>query len=123
MALRVTEPLGYIEMHSLVDSAAAVLTDSGGIQEVTTALGVPCVTLREQTERPITIEEGTNRLAAWPLTWTQPFRIDCCARERLIEETADTMATSRRWSLSASSTVKQVVFMETKPFSKPEKEI
>lgn len=67
-ALRVTEPLGYIEMLSLLDSAAAVLTDSGGIQEETTALGVPCVTLREQTERPITVEEGTNRLAPWPLT-------------------------------------------------------
>lgn len=66
--LHVTEPLGYVEMLSLVDSAAAVLTDSGGIQEETTTLGVPCVTLREQTERPITIEQGTNRLAPWPLT-------------------------------------------------------
>ena len=67
-SLLVTEPLGYIEMLSLVEAAAAVLTDSGGIQEETTALGVPCVTLREQTERPITIEQGTNRLAPWPLT-------------------------------------------------------
>ena len=67
-ALRITEPLGYIQMLSLVDSAAAVLTDSGGIQEETTVLGVPCVTLREQTERPITVEEGTNRLAPWPLS-------------------------------------------------------
>ena len=67
-SLRVTEPLGYIEMLSLVDAAAAVITDSGGVQEETTALGVPCVTLREQTERPITIEQGTNRLAPWPLT-------------------------------------------------------
>lgn len=66
--LRVTEPLGYIEMLSLVDAAAAVVTDSGGVQEETTALGVPCVTLREQTERPVTVEEGTNRLAPWPLT-------------------------------------------------------
>ncbi len=52
----------------LIDGAAVVLTDSGGLQEETTALGVPCVTLREQTERPITIKEGTNRLAPWPLT-------------------------------------------------------
>ncbi len=66
--LHVTEPLGYVEMLSLLDAAAAVLTDSGGIQEETTVLGVPCVTLREQTERPITIEQGTNRLAPWPLT-------------------------------------------------------
>ncbi len=66
--LRVTEPLGYIEMLSLVDGAAVVVTDSGGVQEETTALGVPCVTLREQTERPVTVTEGTNRLAPWPLT-------------------------------------------------------
>ncbi len=66
--LRVTEPLGYIEMLSLVDSAAVVVTDSGGVQEETTALGVPCVTLREQTERPVTVEQGTNRLVPWPLT-------------------------------------------------------
>jgi UDP-N-acetylglucosamine 2-epimerase (non-hydrolysing) len=61
-------PLGYHEMLGLVDAAAAVLTDSGGLQEETTALGVPCVTLREQTERPVTVSEGTNRLAPWPLT-------------------------------------------------------
>ena len=66
--LRITEPLGYIEMLSLSDGAAAAVTDSGGVQEETTVLGVPCVTLREQTERPITIEEGTNELASWPLT-------------------------------------------------------
>jgi UDP-N-acetylglucosamine 2-epimerase (non-hydrolysing) len=66
--LRVEDPLGYTEMLSLTESAAAVLTDSGGLQEETTALGVPCVTLREQTERPITLTEGTNRMAPWPLT-------------------------------------------------------
>lgn len=63
-----TEPLGYLEMLSLVDGARVVLTDSGGLQEETTALGVPCVTLREQTERPITVAQGTNRLAPWPLS-------------------------------------------------------
>ena len=66
--LRVREPLGYREMLSLTAGAAIVLTDSGGLQEETTALGIPCVTLREQTERPITVTEGTNRLAPWPLT-------------------------------------------------------
>jgi UDP-N-acetylglucosamine 2-epimerase (non-hydrolysing) len=66
--LDVIEPLGYREMLGLVEGAAVVLTDSGGLQEETTVLGVPCVTLREQTERPITIEEGTNRLAPWPLS-------------------------------------------------------
>jgi UDP-N-acetylglucosamine 2-epimerase (non-hydrolysing) len=53
-------PLGYLEMLGLMQTARLVLTDSGGIQEETTALGVPCVTLRESTERPITVEHGTN---------------------------------------------------------------
>ncbi|MGI8507798.1 MAG: non-hydrolyzing UDP-N-acetylglucosamine 2-epimerase [Gemmatimonadaceae bacterium] len=66
--LTTLDPLGYTEMLALTDGAHCVLTDSGGIQEETTALGVPCVTLREQTERPITITEGTNRMAPWPLT-------------------------------------------------------
>lgn len=56
------EPLGYLAFLSLVRSAAAVITDSGGIQEETTFLGVPCFTLRASTERPITIEAGTNTL-------------------------------------------------------------
>ena len=55
-------PQGYLEMVGLMNAAAFVLTDSGGIQEETTALGVPCLTMRENTERPITIEQGTNVL-------------------------------------------------------------
>ena len=55
-------PQGYLEMVGLMSSATLVLTDSGGLQEETTALGVPCLTLRENTERPITIEQGTNTL-------------------------------------------------------------
>lgn len=60
--LHVLPPLGYLEMLGLMRDAKLVLTDSGGIQEETTALGVPCLTLRENTERPITIEAGTNTL-------------------------------------------------------------
>lgn len=55
-----TPPLGYLELLGLMAKARLVLSDSGGIQEETTALGVPCVTLRENTERPITVEQGTN---------------------------------------------------------------
>jgi len=58
------EPMSYLEMLQAMRCAAFVLTDSGGIQEETTALGVPCVTLRENTERPVTVSEGTNVLAA-----------------------------------------------------------
>jgi UDP-N-acetylglucosamine 2-epimerase (non-hydrolysing) len=60
--LQVVEPLGYIEFISLVRGAAVVITDSGGIQEETTTLDVPCLTLRPNTERPITLTAGTNRL-------------------------------------------------------------
>jgi UDP-N-acetylglucosamine 2-epimerase (non-hydrolysing) len=55
-------PQGYLEMVGLMNGATVVLTDSGGVQEETTALGVPCLTLRENTERPITVEQGTNTL-------------------------------------------------------------
>jgi UDP-N-acetylglucosamine 2-epimerase (non-hydrolysing) len=62
-ALRLIEPMGYLEFVGLMATSRLVLTDSGGIQEETTALRVPCVTLRQNTERPVTIEVGTNRLA------------------------------------------------------------
>ena len=60
--LRIIEPLGYVDFLSLVRGSALVVTDSGGIQEETTVLGVPCLTVRPNTERPITITHGTNRL-------------------------------------------------------------
>jgi UDP-N-acetylglucosamine 2-epimerase (non-hydrolysing) len=60
--LKLTEPLGYLDFLKLLSHARLVLTDSGGIQEETTVLGVPCLTLRNNTERPITVEQGTNRL-------------------------------------------------------------
>jgi UDP-N-acetylglucosamine 2-epimerase (non-hydrolysing) len=58
----VLPPVGYLEMLGLMKDAKMVLTDSGGIQEETTALGVPCITMRENTERPITVERGTNTI-------------------------------------------------------------
>ncbi len=60
--LRLLPPLGYLDFLALLDGARLALTDSGGVQEETTALGVPCLTLRENTERPITCAVGTNRL-------------------------------------------------------------
>jgi UDP-N-acetylglucosamine 2-epimerase (non-hydrolysing) len=62
--VRLLEPLGYLETVGLVDQSALVLTDSGGLQEETTVLGVPCLTARANTERPITVTDGTNRLVA-----------------------------------------------------------
>src|SRR5215213_5428925 len=68
--IRLTEPLGYLDFLRLYSGARLVLTDSGGIQEETTALGIPCLTLRENTERPMTVELGTNRVVG-----TDPARI------------------------------------------------
>jgi UDP-N-acetylglucosamine 2-epimerase (non-hydrolysing) len=60
--ITLTEPLGYIQFMNLVRTSKAVITDSGGVQEESTYLGIPCLTLRENTERPITVSEGSNRL-------------------------------------------------------------
>jgi UDP-N-acetylglucosamine 2-epimerase (non-hydrolysing) len=71
-------PLAYLEMLGLMAKARIVLTDSGGIQEETTALGIPCITLRENTERPITVEQGTNTV-----TGVDPARIDAAVEDVL----------------------------------------
>ena len=71
-------PLGYLEMLGVMKDAKLVLTDSGGIQEETTALGVPCITLRENTERPITAEEGTNTIVG-----SDPEKILACVTNTL----------------------------------------
>jgi UDP-N-acetylglucosamine 2-epimerase (non-hydrolysing) len=76
--LRLIEPLGYLDFLSLYSNARLVLTDSGGIQEETTALGIPCLTLRENTERPITVELGTNVIVG-----TDTSRIVTAARAAL----------------------------------------
>jgi UDP-N-acetylglucosamine 2-epimerase (non-hydrolysing) len=60
--IKAVQPLGYVQFMNLVSSSAAVITDSGGVQEETTYLGIPCFTLRENTERPITVTQGSNRL-------------------------------------------------------------
>lgn len=62
--IKVVEPLGYLEFLALLQGARAVVTDSGGVQEETTVMGVPCLTLRPNTERPVTLTDGTNRLVS-----------------------------------------------------------
>jgi UDP-N-acetylglucosamine 2-epimerase (non-hydrolysing) len=76
--ISVIPPVGYLDFLCLLSKAMLVLTDSGGIQEETTALGVPCLTLRENTERPITVSQGTNLLVG-----TDPARIVAAAKEVL----------------------------------------
>ncbi|HEX3280323.1 MAG TPA: UDP-N-acetylglucosamine 2-epimerase (non-hydrolyzing) [Pyrinomonadaceae bacterium] len=78
--LRLIEPLGYLDFLSLYSGARLVLTDSGGIQEETTQLGIPCLTLRENTERPITVTMGTNKVVG-----TETSRITAAASTALAE--------------------------------------
>ena len=80
--LRILEPQGYLDFLKLMSAARVVLTDSGGIQEETTALGVPCLTLRDNTERPITVDEGTNELVG-----SDPEAVRRAARRILDGET------------------------------------
>jgi UDP-N-acetylglucosamine 2-epimerase (non-hydrolysing) len=79
--LRLVEPLGYLDFLKLFSNARIVLTDSGGIQEETTVLGIPCLTLRENTERPVTVELGTNTVVG-----TNPERIKEVAFAKLAQE-------------------------------------
>ena len=76
--IRVIDPAGYLDFIALQAEARLVLTDSGGVQEETTMLGVPCLTLRENTERPITVTEGSNRVVG-----TDPARIVAAAKDAL----------------------------------------
>ncbi|HET9902490.1 MAG TPA: UDP-N-acetylglucosamine 2-epimerase (non-hydrolyzing) [Xanthobacteraceae bacterium] len=94
--LVVTEPLGYVDFLNLWRDAALVLTDSGGLQEETTALGVPCLTLRENTERPITVSEGTNTVVG-----TDPARIVTEAK-RVLSGQAKTGRVPHLWDGKAA---------------------
>lgn len=99
-------PVGYLEMLALMDSAAVVLTDSGGIQEETTALGVPCLTLRDSTERPVTLSEGTNRLVA------DRSREAILEAFREVRERKNASATARRpelWDGRAAERIAEVL--------------
>ncbi len=101
--LRLTPPVGYLEMLGLMRDAKLVLTDSGGMQEETTALGVPCLTLRENTERPITVVEGTNTIVG-----RDPTRI-----EREVDVILTTGGKSGRrpelWDGKASTRIRDVL--------------
>ncbi len=97
--IRASEPLGYFETVGLMRGARVVLTDSGGMQEETSALGVPCLTLRENTERPITIEQGTNELVG-----TAPAALHA-AVERVLNGGAKRGAVPEFWDGHAASRI------------------
>jgi UDP-N-acetylglucosamine 2-epimerase (non-hydrolysing) len=104
--VRLLEPLGYLDFLRLMDDAAIVLTDSGGIQEETTFLQVPCLTIRENTERPITITEGTNELV--------PLDVDVIAsrvEERLSEEST-TNSRPKKWDGRAAGRIAKILIRD-----------
>jgi len=101
--ITLTEPLGYLELLGLMSKARLVLTDSGGLQEETTALGIPCITLRENTERPITVDRGTNTIVG-----TDPAKIRAC-----FDDAMDTGGKSGRipelWDGKAAQRIAEVL--------------
>ena len=104
--LRLIPPIGYLDFLCLLERAALVLTDSGGIQEETTALGVPCLTLRENTERPITVTEGTNQLVG-----QDPVRIVAAAREVLAGKTKSGQV-PQLWDGHAAERIVEILLRE-----------
>ncbi len=98
--IRLIEPLGYLDFMRLYSGARLVLTDSGGLQEETTVLGIPCLTLRENTERPVTIELGTNVLVG-----TDPQKIRREARASLASDTKRELRVPPLWDGKASGRI------------------
>ena len=96
-------PLGYLELLGLMEAARVVLTDSGGIQEETTALGVPCITLRENTERPITVTEGTNTIVG-----SDPERIMSCFKD-VMESGGKAGRVPELWDGNAAERIARVI--------------
>jgi UDP-N-acetylglucosamine 2-epimerase (non-hydrolysing) len=100
--IRMVDPLGYLDFMCLMQHAAVVVTDSGGIQEETTCLGVPCVTVRENTERPITVQVGTNVLAG-----TSQEGIRIAARQQLESQAA--RGVPEGWDGKSAQRILQVI--------------
>jgi UDP-N-acetylglucosamine 2-epimerase (non-hydrolysing) len=102
-ALVVCEPMGYLDFLGLTAQSKLILTDSGGLQEESTALGIPCLTLREITERPITVTEGTNTVVG-----CDPRRIVAEARAAL-EGRGKAGRVPEMWDGRASERVAEVL--------------
>ncbi|MFP6580022.1 MAG: UDP-N-acetylglucosamine 2-epimerase (non-hydrolyzing) [Myxococcota bacterium] len=106
--LHTTLPLGYLDFLELMSKARVVLTDSGGIQEETTALGVDCLTLRDSTERPITIEQGTNRLVG-----TDPEALRSAFRE-IGTHPRETPSVPKGWDGRAAERILDILLHDLK---------
>ncbi len=101
--IRMVEPIGYLDFLALQRHAKVVVTDSGGVQEETTYLGVPCITVRENTERPVTITEGTNVLIGQDMARLQK------EVERVLDGNARTGGRPDLWDGGAGDRIAQIV--------------
>jgi UDP-N-acetylglucosamine 2-epimerase (non-hydrolysing) len=101
--MRLIDPIGYLDFMKLMQYSRVVLTDSGGIQEETTALGIPCLTIRDNTERPVTVTEGTNRLVG-----TDPARIVAEARD-VLRHGVQNAKVPHMWDGNAAPRIAQVI--------------
>ena len=111
--LRFIQPVGYLDFLCLLSKASLVLTDSGGIQEETTALGVPCLTLRENTERPITVSQGTNVLIG-----TEPGKIVAAAKDIFAGKTK-VGGIPALWDGKASERIVEILLGSCVPVKRP----
>ncbi|MGH9755852.1 MAG: non-hydrolyzing UDP-N-acetylglucosamine 2-epimerase [Blastocatellia bacterium] len=102
------DPLGYLDFLKLWSNSKMTLTDSGGLQEETTALGVPCLTLRENTERPITIEQGTNRLVG-----LDPDRIVAAAEAIIADKPSSSTRAPELWDGRAAERITKALLART----------
>jgi UDP-N-acetylglucosamine 2-epimerase (non-hydrolysing) len=112
--VQITEPLGYLDFLALLDQARLVFTDSGGVQEETTALGVPCLTFRENTERPVTVTEGTNRLVG-----LDPHHV-AEAVDALLAGRAPAGRTPEYWDGRAAERILTVIQQQSQPAEESE---
>ena len=107
--LRMIPPVGYVDFLGLMSQARLVMTDSGGIQEETTALGVPCLTLRENTERPVTVTEGTNRIVG-----QDPVKIRRAVDEILDRGGTQELRVPKLWDGHAAKRIVEILLRDRK---------
>jgi UDP-N-acetylglucosamine 2-epimerase (non-hydrolysing) len=107
--LRMIPPVGYLDFLGLMSQARLVMTDSGGIQEETTALGVPCLTLRENTERPVTVTEGTNRIVG-----QDPVKIRRAVDDILDRGGTEELRVPKLWDGHAAERIVEILLRDQK---------